>query len=622
MTQKDIHLVSNTAIEPKQRKKVLFESETTNTTTGWEKASANTVSSDGHYRHKLSQIKFLFPQPVSDQVHDSYFVHSVMRALDAVDSLKNNSPILGQRRPLDFEKAHLSQMQVRGLSMEEVTEQMAAYCEGLPLYGHPRTQINVVPQPTMSSLIGGVIASLYNPNLVWDEFSHGMAVAEVEMISQMAHLIGYDVDRAGGLFTFGGTGTTLYGIKMGLEKAVPGAMRTGVREQVSLFASASSHYCRYNVSGWLGLGTDANVTIPVDEDNAMDLQSLRSQLKGALEKGIKVAGIIATLGTTDAFGIDDLQAIVEMRDELVKEMGLSYVPHVHADAVIGWAWSVFNEYSFDENPLKFRPRTIRALAKAKSSIRHLHLADSVGFDFHKSGFAPYASSLVLFKEKASLELLHRPQELMPYLYQTGHHKPGMYSLETSRACTGMLSALANMKLFGKEGFQILLGHIVEMAQLLREYLEANGGVVVLNRNNVGPVTLFRVYPEGVDIFKVKEETDPKEREALLYHNEYNRRVYHYVREQALLGAGAALSLTDCYRHTSYGEPVVALKSFIFSPFVDEKVIEAVSRTLLSARQHLADQEEGSEGDVGTSGVGSCSDTSSMGEMPRVARGVS
>ena len=36
------------------------------------------------YRTLLDQIRQNFPQPVSDQVHDAYFVFSILRALDQV----------------------------------------------------------------------------------------------------------------------------------------------------------------------------------------------------------------------------------------------------------------------------------------------------------------------------------------------------------------------------------------------------------------------------------------------------------------------------------------------------------------------------------------------------------
>ena len=58
--------------------------------------------------------------------------------------------------------------------------------------------------------------------------------------------------------------------------------------------------------------------------------------------------------------------------------------------------------------------------------------------FHKTGFAPYISSLVLMADGQDLQLLARAREAMPYLYQSGEHHPGMFTLETSRSAAGPL----------------------------------------------------------------------------------------------------------------------------------------------------------------------------------------
>jgi glutamate/tyrosine decarboxylase-like PLP-dependent enzyme len=537
------------------------------------------------YREKLDKIRLAFPQPVSDRVHDSYFVHSIMRALDLVDSLKSEVPVLGQREPLDYGAAQAARLPDRSATVEDVTADLVDYFKGLTIWGHPRTQINVVPPPSISSLIATVLTGLYNPNLAWDEYSHKVALAEVEAIAMTAALMGYDPARASGVFTFGGTGTTLYGVKVGIEKALPGAMHHGVGDGAIVFASDASHYCRYNVAGWLGLGTNNLISIPTDPRNSLRIDLLRDQARAALQGGRPIAAIIATLGTTDAFGLDDLAAIVALRDELVSEFSLPYRPHVHADAVIGWAWQVFSDYDFETNPLGFRPRTVRALAGARQRIRHLNLADSIGIDFHKTGYTPYISSLVLFKERDDLGLLSRSQDQMPYLYQFGEHRPGMFTLETSRSGVGALAAVANLKLLGTEGLQVTIGHIVEMTQLLREHLEGHDSTCVLNRDNFGTVTLFRAYPDGVDTFSIKDQemTNEAFRETLLRHNVYNQKIYDYVHAEALAGRGVVISLTDSYRESSYGEPVTALKSFILSPFTDEANVEAVVEKVLEAR---------------------------------------
>ena len=165
----------------------------------------------------------------------------------------------------------------------------------------------------------------------------------------------------------------------------------------------------------------------------------------------------------------------------------------------------------------------------------------------------------------------------------------MFTLETSRSGTGVLAALANLRLFGKEGLRVTIGHLVEMAQLLREHLEGHEATTVLNRDNFGTVTIFRVYPPGIDTFEIKEHEfeDAAARDSLLKHNEYNRRVFAYLHQEALAGRGVMLSLTDNYRQTSYGEPIVGLKSFILSPFVDEEHVQTVVDKVLEARERVS-----------------------------------
>ena len=195
-------------------------------------------------------------------------------------------------------------------------------------------------------------------------------------------------------------------MKLALEKLSGGrTMREGIREDIKIVSSAASHYARLNVAGWLGLGTDNLVTIPTTRDNEMSLADLEDYLRQALARKEKVAAIIATMGTTDAFGVDDLTGIVGLRDHLCQEFGLTYRPHVHADAVIGWVWAVFRDYDFGVNPLGFHARTLKSLQQSLGRLGDLSLADSLGFDFHKTGYAPYISSAFLAKDRQELALL-------------------------------------------------------------------------------------------------------------------------------------------------------------------------------------------------------------------------
>jgi glutamate/tyrosine decarboxylase-like PLP-dependent enzyme len=334
------------------------------------------------------------------------------------------------------------------------------------------------------------------------------------------------------------------------------------------------------------------VTIPTTPNNDMSLPSLEKYLRRAFEAGEKVGVIIATMGTTDAFGLDDLGTIVRLRDRLAREYGLEQPPHIHADAVIGWVWSVFRDYDFAANPLGFRGRTLKALKNSLERLGDLALADSLGIDFHKTGYAPYVSSLFLVKDRRDLSLLSRQPEAMPYLYQFGSYHPGVYTLECSRPGTGALAAYANIRLLGKEGYRVLIGHNLEMAEMLRQRLEAHPFIQVVNHGNYGPVTLFRVYPPGVEAAAAfrREMSDPAYREQLEAHNFYNRRIVQLIHDRAMRGEGVLLSWTDAYRHADYGgetgPPLAALKSFILSPWTDLTAVEMVARQVVEVRAQM------------------------------------
>lgn len=180
---------------------------------------------------------------------------------------------------------------------------------------------------------------------------------------------------------------------------------------------------------------------------------------------------------------------------------------------------------------------------------------------------------------------------MPYLFHHGHYHPGFFSLETSRSGTGVMAALANLLLLGKEGFRVLLGHAVEMAEILREQIGGRSELTVMNDRNSGPVTLFRAYPRDVDTFVVKDRelhdaTYAPRREL---HNEFNRRVFALVQQEAMQGRGVALGFTDNYRLSNDGQPINAIKSYVLSPHADETRMTTVVEQVLQARNRVEEE---------------------------------
>lgn len=566
-----------------------------------------------HYSDVLENLKTYFPSPLSDPVMDGYFIHTVSRFIGNLDRMKCKSPLLGVglescRPPIhgfgkeEFPILHeTKQTNILGQtekkfpmeigSLEGITDFISDYCKNMIVWAHPNSQVNVIPPSSISSIMAFIAASIYSPNIISDEFSGKFSYAEIEAIELISDLIGYNSQKSGGLFTFGGTATILYGCKLGMEKSLGGkGMTEGIHEDMKIVTSDISHYSHLNVASWLGIGTKNLVIIPTTNENEMSLTDLENSLRQSLDRNEKIAAIIATMGTTDAFGIDDISAIAKLRDQLTEEYKLKYSPHIHADAVIGWAWTVFKDYDFNNNPLGFHARTMRSLRDSLVKMSNLHMADSLGVDFHKTGYAPYISSAFLVKNRDDLTLFSRDPEKMPYLYKVGNYHPGIYTLETSRPVTGALAALANIQLFGKQGYRVLIGHIVEMAEMLRERLEEHNSIRVLNNYNYGPVTLFRVYPDGVNANEMfqQEMNNIEYKKQTEDNNAYNLKIFNQIYEKAFRGEGVLLSWTGAYRHAEYAgsPPISAIKSYIMSPWTDLNAVDTVVRQVINARDQL------------------------------------
>src|SRR5882762_1681119 len=104
------------------------------------------------YSQIVADLRQAFPQPVSDRVHDAYFVFSFLRALDYVDAMKSAKPVLGLPAEIDYAAARTRRIDDDPVSLEQVTQRLVEYFSGMFIWGHPRSQGNVVPSPTIPSI--------------------------------------------------------------------------------------------------------------------------------------------------------------------------------------------------------------------------------------------------------------------------------------------------------------------------------------------------------------------------------------------------------------------------------------------------------------------------------------
>jgi len=273
---------------------------------------------------------------------------------------------------------------------------------------------------------------------------------------------------------------------------------------------------------------------------------------------------------------------------------------LYADAVVGWSWVYFKDYDFEANPLEFSARILPILKQNGQAMADLNYADAVGIDFHKVGWAPYVSSCFLYKNAEEFETLHRWGG-DAYLQVRTPYNPMYYTLEVSRTASGSLAGWATLKYFGMEGMQAILGGILETKYYLYDLLETKGDMVCVNPDDTGLITLYRVYPKGLDAkaqYK-KELTEKASRADLIKHNKLTKdvgdKLYEWYRAGHKIDGKYTpyMSFSTGFRNTEYNRDatdpdavIYAIKTFPMNVFVTPEIIRWALHCVELARDEV------------------------------------
>lgn len=461
-------------------------------------------------------------------------------------------------------------------NLRDARDAIFPYFWGTDGWGSPLHLENVKGPANYASLIGALACLLKNPNLCTDTYSLRSNELEVKAITALANLVFYNTEAPWGVFTIGGTISNLYGAKIGIEKVVRGAMHRGLEgERVAGIVSEAGHYSNQTLAGWLGFGTKNLHAIPTDRTMAMRLDLLSAKLDELYSAGVKVAFVVATFGTTDASGIDDVAGIREILDEKAARYGVP-APQLHIDAAVGWALCFLTEYDVDKNPLQLTEELLPVVRQVQKRTRQLRFADSVTIDFHKMGRAHYPSSAFIVNRKEDLKYLSRDVTETPYFSEADARRdPALFTLECSRPGLGPYTVMASLNGIGLTGWQMLTARALELAHTLKRRLASLDYCQVLNEDATGPSVLWWVLPKGrnaKEIFhKVEQGTLPVE-ETQRYFAEI-RRLYNKRSNALDPTKDARLSFTTNTGYRPNGLELPAWKAVFFNPRTDETVID-------------------------------------------------
>ncbi|WP_298348519.1 pyridoxal-dependent decarboxylase [Runella sp.] len=545
-----------------------------------------------------------FPSPYKNE-RDSLAdgIEDAIRQLDQLKPEKNGGPAYLGTNPaltIDFEDIKDSYLSPKMNTSTEVIRQVIKLFEGLPNWGHPLTMCNVNPQGNTAAIVAAVLSEIFAPNILEGEYAWNTHQAELESGGILANLAGWEPKKSGCVYTYGGSGCWTYHLKYALTRVLPDSRKKGIRTEAKVICSQQAHYTMLNSTDWMGLGMDNIIRIKTDVNtNAMDTQHLEEVLRDCRDKEIPVASIVCTMATTDANAFDPVQEVRRLLDNYPNPEEYGKVL-LYCDSVIGWSWIAFKNYDFKANPLGFSDAVLPYLEKNYNAVKGIFYADAFGVDFHKTGFSPYISSVFVYKNAEEFESL-LSREVQAYLQPRSPYNPMNYTLEVSRAATGSMVGWATLKFFGHEGFQSVLGGILENKVYLQSQIAKKLEMVCVNSSDYGLVTLLRIYPAGVDApsqFDL-ELTNPDFREELIKHNKLTHaigdKLFEWFRSGKKINGQHTpyLSFSTGFRMAEYNRDlkdakavIYAIKMFPMNVYITPEVMSHALNCIIAARDEV------------------------------------
>lgn len=244
------------------------------------------------------------------------------------------------------------------------------------------------------ALIGAMIEPILNQNMIAVDKSAPIATfIEMDVISRLRSLVGYDVRPTtsaldlGGIATSGGVGSNVTAMLIARSHAFPSIRQLGIggmdAESYLLITDRTlDHYSHGASFWWLGLGEDHVIQVKSNRYQ-FDLDDLKEKLEYYNSNNKRVVAIVALAGDSRTLTIQRLAGI----HKLAQKFGV----WLHLDACHG-SVGLFSSHR-------------------EQICEEFKLADSISLDPHKGLALPYSSSFCLLKDQSALTLISKSTDI-------------------------------------------------------------------------------------------------------------------------------------------------------------------------------------------------------------------
>ena len=301
---------------------------------------------------------------------------------------------------------------------------------------------------TPVGMVAEMLAAALNANLGGRD--HIPVEVERQVTAWVREIFGFP-QGATGLFVTGTSMANLIAVLIARDAALGFEVRaSGVAAQprrLTAYTSNAVHGCVPKAMDIAGLGSDALRMIPTDSHFHIDLAALAEAIQRDREAGFTPFLVVGTAGTVNTGAVDDLAGLADLcqREKL----------WFHVDGAFG------------------------ALARLAPDIAPkldgIERADSVAFDFHKWGQAPYDAGFILVRDGEA----HKNAFTLPAAYlqraerglAAGSPWPSDFGPDLSRGFRA-LKVWFTLKVYGIDALGASISRCCVLARALEERIAA------------------------------------------------------------------------------------------------------------------------------------------------------
>ena len=323
-----------------------------------------------------------------------------------------------------------------------------ALAESIHLH-HPRNMGHQLSAPLPLAAVCDFFSALLNNSSAVYEVGPVETVIEAHLVRWIAGLAGLDPDRAGGLFTSGGSLGNLTALLaarqvMGKRKALGDLWREGYAPggpRPAVLVSAQAHYSVLRAVQIMGLGETGVIPVGTDSALRLDPSALAAAYDTARLAGREPIAVVANACSTATGSYDPLERIADFC--VCKDLWL------HVDGTHGFGAALVPQYA---PLLEGTPR-----------------ADSLVWDLHKMLRMPALCTAVVFRDKAHSYATFAQDA--SYLFQ-GTPEQEWYNLgQRTIECTKLMMALKAFVCLQVYGTQYFADYIAGRYALARRFFE-------------------------------------------------------------------------------------------------------------------------------------------------------